>query len=233
MKRIILVLITLFNITVNAQNLEQLTRSREITEIRSNLNLDGIKDVQGKKQSNVDGSPYLFKTWNNLSKIIYEDKEFVVAEFNYNIYSERFEAKLSEDSVVIINPRNIEKIVINNRIFGRYLDPEFQRNSYFEEVAKVDDQLLLKKYTVKIKKGSLNPLTKEKLTNDALVQDEVFYLCDLKDNKLKKIKLKKSTVQSLFNKDHIETVKSYVKEQRLSYKDADDLKKIVNYYNSI
>lgn len=226
-------LITLFSISINAQDLEQLSRSREVTEIRSNLNLDGIKDVQGKKQSNVDGSPYLFKTWNNLSKIIYEDKEFVITEFNYNIYSERFEAKLSEDSVVIINPRNIEKIVINNKTFGRYLDPVYQRNSYFEEVAKVDGLLLLKKYTVKIKPGALNPLTKEKLTNDALVQDEVFYLCDLNNNKLKKIKLKKSTVQSLFNKDHLETVKNYVKEQRLNYKDAEDIKKIAKYYNSI
>jgi len=217
-----------------AQNLEQISRSKELTEIRNNLNLDGFKASKDRNRPDVDGSPYLYKSWNNHSKIYYEDRVYVISNFNYNIYSERFEAKLSEDSILIINPGNIKSILINNKTFGRYLDPEFQRNSYFEEIIKIDDNnLLLKKYTIKIKEGARNPLTKEKLTNDQLVNEEIYYICDLNDNELKKVKLKKTTIQSLFRKDALENIKNYVNENHLNYRDPDDVKKIVEHYNTL
>ncbi len=218
---------------INAQDIEQLSRGNQLTEIRSNMNLEGMKDASDKNLPKVDGSPYLYKTWNNPTKIYYSDKVFIISNFNYNIYSERFESKLSEDSILIINPRNIKNILINDKTFGRYLDPEFQRNSYFEEIVKLEKHQLLKKYIVKIKKGSINPLTKEKLNNDALVMDEIYYLCDLKDKSLKKVKLKKSTILSLVKEESLEEVNGFVKTNRLSYKDLDDLKKIVQYYNAL
>jgi len=234
MKINLLILTFLFSPILNGQNLEQISRSRELTEIRNNLNLDGIKDINSRNQPNVDGSPYLYKTWNNRSKIYYTDKIYVIANFNYNIYSERFEAKLSEDSILIINPRNIQSILINDKSFGRYLDPEFQRNSYFEEIVKFkDDHLLLKKYVVKIKEAPRNPLTKEKLSNDKLIRDDIFYLCDLKDNTLKKIKLKKSEIHSLFKKEVLDDIKAYVNENHLNYRDPEDVKRIVQHYNAL
>lgn len=233
MKYIIFIITVLSTTAINAQDIQSLTRNRELTEIRSNLNLEGVREAGSKHQPDIDGSPYLFKSWNNRSKIIYENKEFVINIFNYNIYSERFESKLSEDSIFIINPRNVKNILINDKLFGRYLDPEFQRNSYFEEIIKIDDFMLLKKYVVKIKKGSINPLTKEKLTNDALVMDEIYYLCDIKDMTLKKIKLKKSTFSQLFKKEYIEDINSFVKINKLKYNDVDDIKKTVQYYNTL
>lgn len=234
MKFTLLLLAIFLSPMLNGQNLEQISRSRELTEIRNNLNLDGIRDRNDRNQPSVDGSPYLFKSWNNLSKIYYDDRVYVISNFNYNIYSERFEAKLSDDSILIINPRNVKSILINDKTFGRYLDPEYQRNSYFEEIAKFDsDQLLLKKYAVKIKEGPRNPLTKVKLTNDKLIRDDIFYLCNLKDNSLKKIKLKNSTVQSLFRKEVLEDVKVFVEENSLNYRDPDDIKKMVQHYNTL
>lgn len=233
MKYIIFIITVLSTTAINAQDIQSLTRNRELTEIRSNLNLEGVREAGSKHQPDIDGSPYLFKSWNNRSKIIYENKEFVINIFNYNIYSERFESKLSEDSIFIINPRNVKNILINDKLFGRYLDPEFQRNSYFEEIIKIDDFMLLKKYVVKIKKGSINPLTKEKLTNDALVMDEIYYLCDIKDMTLNKIKLKKSTFSQLFKKDYIEDINSFVKINKLKYNDVEDIKKTVQYYNTL
>ena len=219
----------------HAQNLEQFSKSRQFTDIRSNLVLNGFSVGNNRNGLKVDGSPYLFKSWNNPSKIVYGDKVYIVAIFNYNIYSERFEAKLSEDSLFIINPRDIKKVIINGKVFGRYLDPDFYRNSYFEEIAKInDDNLLLKKYTVKIMPGPINPLTKEKLGNDRLVKGENYYICDLKDeNKLKKIKLKKSTVQSLFNKEVLGEIKKYVNNNDLNYRNPEDVKKILQFYNTL
>ena len=229
-----LLLVIFFSPLLNAQDIEQISRSRELTEIRNNLNLDGIRDVNNRNQPLVDGSPYLFKNWNNKSKIYYDNRVYVINNFNYNIYSERFEAKLSEDSILIINPRNIISILINEKTFGRYLDPEFQRNSYFEELVKInDDYLFLKKYIVAIKEGPRNPLTKEKMANDYLVKSEIFYMCDLKDNTLKKVKLKKSAIESLFKTENLNSLNKFIKNNRLKYNDVNDIVKIIKYYNSL
>ncbi|RIA10482.1 hypothetical protein OE09_2347 [Flavobacteriaceae bacterium MAR_2010_72] len=191
-----------------------------------------VREVYNKElKTPVDGSPYLYDTWFNQSKVYFRDKVYNISSFNYNVYSDRFEAKLSKDSVLIINPEGVNKVVINNKTFERYYDPETQLNSYFEQLIKFNNYWLLKKYTKKVKSGSVNPLTKQKLTNDALVQDEVFYLSN--ENKLKVIKLNKSDIQSLFKKEHLEHVKNFVKNQGLNYKDEDDIKKIITYYNSL
>ena len=61
----------------------------------------------------------------------------------------------------------------------------------------------------------------------------IFYLCNIKDNTLKKIKLKKSSIQSLFRKEVLENVKAFVEENSLNYRDPDDIKKIVQHYNTL
>lgn len=234
--KIILTIIGYFVITsVVAQDLEQLSKSRQFSEIRSNMVLNRFEVGNDGNGPKVDGSPYLYKSWKNPSKIFYGDKVYTVPIFNYNIYSERFEAKLSEDSLFIINTRDLKKIIINDKVFGRYLDPEFQRNSYFEEIIKIDDDnLLLKKYTIKIMPGPTNPLTKEKLGNDRLIQGANYYICDLKDeDKLKKIKLKRSTILSLFQSENVKSVRDYVKDNGLNYNRENDIKTIIRYYNSL
>jgi hypothetical protein len=198
------------------------------------LSSDRLREVYNNKiNEKVDGSPYLYKSWINHSKIYSKDKVYVINSFNYNIFSERFEAKLSEDSVFIIDPSMIKKISINNKIFARYLDPEFQRNSYFEEIIDFKGNRLLKKYTIRKQEGSVNPLTKVKLTNDILIQGEDFYICNTADRELKKIKLKKSSVLSYIDKNYSDKVKEYVKENRLNYKRVADLKVIFQFYNNL
>ena len=234
MKISILIMLFAFCSVLKAQDLEQISRSREFTDIRTNMNLIGTSDVAGKNQSNVSGSPYLYNSWNNKAKIYYDDKVYVINNFNYNIYSERFESKLSEDSILIINPRNIKSILIDDKVFGRYLDPEFIRNSYFEEIVKFDNYFLLKKYIVKIKPGSVNPLTKVKLSSDELKQDEIFYICDLENNnELKKIKLKKSTILGLIKTDYTDNINNYAKKDKLNYKSIEDVRKLILYYNAL
>lgn len=194
-----------------------------------------VREVYNKEiKTPVDGSPYLYDSWFNQSKIYFKDKVYNISSFNYNVYSDRFEAKLSKDSVLIINPDGVNKVVMNNKTFERYYDPETQKNYYFEQLIKFDHYILVKKYTKKVKSGSVNPLTKQKLTNDILVQDEHFYLNDVNnENDLRVIKLNKSEILSRINKEHLEQVKSFVKEKGLNYKDEKDIIKIITYYNSL
>ena len=186
-----------------------------------------------KTNDKVDGSPYLFEHWINLAKVFYNDREYDFQSFNYNIYAERFEVKIAEDSVFVINSLNVKKVIVNNKVFKHYMDSESQKNVYFEEIIDFDDYRILRKHSVKINSGTINPLTREKLSNDRLVKNETFYIFDLMDQSLKIIQLKKSNIQPLIKKEKLDNINKYIIENRLKYKDIDDLKKIIKYYNTL
>jgi hypothetical protein len=193
-----------------------------------------LREVYNNNVNNsVDGSPYLYESWNNLSKIYYKDKIYTINSFNYNLYADRFEAKLSSDSVFVINQESVKKVTVNNNVFSQYKDPESQKTSYFEELIDFDGYRFLRKYNTKIKEASTNPLTKEKLSNDQLIKFETYFLCQLNDHNLTQINLKKSSVQSLFSKEKLDFVNRFVKDNHLKYNDIKDVVKIVKYYNAL
>jgi hypothetical protein len=193
-----------------------------------------VRDVYNKRtNTKVDGSPYLYDTWFNHSKIFFQDKVYTISTFNYNIFSDRFEAKLSKDSVFVIDPLNIKKVIINERVFNHYQDPESKKNAYFEELIDFDNYRMLRKYSIKTKSGTLNPLTREKLSNDKLVKIEDYYITDLNNNSFKKLKLKKLAFEALINKENLNKINKFIKDNDLKYTDIYDIIKILKYYNSL
>ena len=179
---------------------------------------DYNKAIGNNFKSEVEGSPYLYPSWLTNAKVYFEQKEYTFPSLNYNVYAERFEAKLSKDSVFIIN---------------RYLDPEFQRNSYFEELARLNDVVLLRKYFAEIQEAGLNPLTKVPMGAAKLLQKEKFYTLKGEDEALKSVKLKKSVILNLVDDDDVNILKTYAREHGLSFRNSDDVIQILLYYNSL
>lgn len=193
---------------------------------------NGLWITNKKTKKAIKGTPYLFNDWKNNSQVYIKDKAYKIPLFNYNVRSERFEAKFSKDSILIINPRNVTKVIINNKTFKRYLDPEYQRNSYFEEMSTIDDVSLIKKYIVSVKEGDLNPMTQQQISPDEYVKREVFYIKD-ENNNLKKIRLKKSVVLSLIKPEKRNAIKEYSKKNRLKLNRSNDVIKLLSYYKTI
>lgn len=194
---------------------------------------DGVWVVNKSNQKKIDGTPYLFKNWFQKGKIYFEDRTYIIDALNYNVQAERFEAKISDDSVFALNHGNFYKVEINGKSFSRHLDPDFQRNTYFEDIIHFKSKQLLKKYAVKIKEGQVNPMTMQKIQPDKYIKNEQFYILKDSSDELKKVKLKKSTILSLIDESNKPIIKEYVKENRLSYKRVEDVFKILNYYNTL
>ena len=184
----------------------------------------------------VKGSPYLFDTWTN-STVMYfigNEKAYNMSDINYNMQAERFELRQNNDSVFIVNPGNIERVVVNDKVFKRYLDPEFQRNSFFEVLYSADDLSLLKKYESAISEAQLNPMTGKKVGSDTYTTTENYYiLSDENNGELMEITLNKKSINNLISKENQSKVKEYVKEKHLSYKDELNVLMILNYEQSI
>jgi hypothetical protein len=192
-----------------------------------------IRDINNNDRFKVDGSPYLYDHWSNLAQVYYLEKVYELKTSNYNIYADRFEAKISADSVFVVNPLNVKKIKINDKKFNQYEDPESLKTGYFEELIDFDNYRILRKYNVKIKSSAVNPLTNEKLDNDKIIKYETFYIYNNLNNSLDNIKLKKSTIEPLFKNDNIDMLNKFIKNNRLNYKDINDIIKIVKYYNAL
>ena len=194
---------------------------------------DYNKAVSNNFDNTVDGSPYLYPSWINNGKVYFDQKEYIFPSLNYNVYAERFEAQVSKDTVFIVNPKGVDKVMLHNRVFKRYLDPEFQRNSYFEELARLNDVVLLRKYYAEIQEAGLNPLTKTPMGAPKLLQKEKYYTLKGDDETLKAVKLKKSVILNLIDDDDVKILKTYAREHGLSFRNSDDVIQILIYYNSL
>jgi hypothetical protein len=181
----------------------------------------------------IKGSPYLFENWYNDSKIYTNERIYKIGSFNYNIAKERFEAKISEDSVLVISTGNINQVKINNVVLKPYYESERDRFTFFEEVGHMNNNLILKKYVVKIKEGNFNPMTQKKISPDRYVNEEYLYIADKKTKLLKRLKLKKSSIINLIDSENKQEVLEFVKSNRLKYNNLSDVQKILDYQKSI
>ena len=68
---------------------------------------------------------------------------------------------------------------------------------------------------------------------DSLVPEVWFYSYHKATKKLNKIKLKKKSILSLIDERNQNEVSKYVKKNRLSYSNIEDVLKILQFYNTL
>ncbi len=195
------------------------------------VNTSGLWIIQNNIKSNIKGSCLLFKESNNISVVTTDDGKLIkVKNLNYNIREDNMQTKLSADSVFIFNANNIKTIHINNRLFKQFINPESSLHSFYEVVASCREMDLLKKHSVTVKEGVINPLTQQKQSPDTYIKKFKYFLYS--NNSMQEITLKKSKILKLF-KQKGENIKNYVTENNLSFKSESDLKLLFKYYDTL
>lgn len=201
----------------------------------SGFKVNDYGHANSRNGENIEGSPYLFKNWNNLSKIWYGDTVLKLDSVNYNIENERFEIKLNKDSIFIISPdNNLKKVEINFVVFKPYNNQELNTNSFYQVLWDGDNYSLLSKYKLKIKGGGVDPLTKNYVTPKEYTFEKDYFLLEHNEQEqMVPIKLKKSDILNLIEDSYVDQVKSFAKKRKLKYKEISDVEKILTYYYSI
>lgn len=174
------------------------------------------------------GTYYLFDNWDNYCVIHTSgNKKFAVRNLNLNLRRNIFESKVGNDSLFAFNFNNIEKIVIDGKVYKNYFWNDDSR--VYEVLYENDNMQLLKGFDVKFVEGSANPMLNRKY--DKFVRKEYYFVRI--DGKIKPIKLKKKKILKLLDQKNVMKVEEYAKRNKLSFNDEEEIGKILEYSESL
>lgn len=173
----------------------------------------------------VDGTVYLFDDWNNAGIIYAADQRFALNNINLNIERNSFESKVGQDSLFSFNFNNIEKFVINGRTFKNYYWDD--DNRVYEIIYEAENWSIIKGFKIVEVTGSANPMLNR--SRDRMVRKSFYYLKDEKG--IHTFKLKKNKILKLVDGDEKEAdkIENFAKQNRLSFKDENDVRKILDF----
>ena len=179
----------------------------------------------------IDGSIYLFEDWKNYPVIIKskDNKTFTLNNVNFNLRTNRLVTKISQDSIFVLNMKQIDNINILGKVFKK-IDSEIG-SRVFEVIYESDKVSILNFHSVKLVEGSVNPMLSRK--NDKLIHKEVYYL--LNDSGITEFRLKKKFILESFANNEAEkkSLLKYYSKNKLSFKNLNDLKNVLNNIDNI
>jgi len=224
--RLILILIFLFsNFAVSQTNTQTDFRSA-LTGETSNF---GTSFFYNQPNKVVLGSAYLFDEWNNDGEIqTLTGERFLIRNINLNISRNSFEAKINDnDSIFSFNFNNIKKIIINDRSYVNYFYNE--DNRVYELVYGGQSFTILKGFSVKLVTSSGNPMVNR--SNDKYVKKESYFIRSEDDKIINSFKFNKRSLNKLFEKSKkdVSRITAYIESSNLSYKNEDDVIRMLEF----
>tara|TARA_R100000935_G_scaffold26750_1_gene46732 strand:- start:314 stop:1000 length:687 start_codon:yes stop_codon:yes gene_type:complete len=181
--------------------------------------------------SETIGSFYLYKNWNNSGFVYLKDKRVLkLNAFNYNTYTDLFEAQISADSSFSFSKNSADSIVINNKIFKVTPNTGSPTDGYIEVLFNKKDLFFVKKYKSIVEIAKPNPMSGNFDFPDKIRQEESYYIKN--DYGFVPVSLTKKSILKIFN-DNEKEIKSFVKKNNLSYKKEFDVVNILNFLSQL
>lgn len=233
MKYIFLSLTLCFTLSVFSQSNEGFVQNNATAmnaAAQNNMRAQGSATLFVNPAREIDGTVHLFDSWNNTAVIHTKDQQkFLLKNINLNVERHTFESKISEDSLFTFNFNNIDKFVVNNKVYRNYYWDD--DNKVYQVIYDGADFQVLKGFKLEIIEGSANPMLNRK--NDKFVTKEAYFI--RKKGKIKPFRLSKGKVMKLFKDDEEKAneLMNYVKENNLSFKKEYDIQRMLEYSESI
>lgn len=215
MKRAITFLLLLTICSLNAQNLPA-------TDI---VNESGFITSKSIDENPIKGSVLLSDNWvsDAVVKTI-EGNTYLPEAINYNVELATFVIKIAEDSLFTLDKTKVKSIEFKSKSF------EILNDKYYENLSK-GKLNVYKEYYLSLKKGAIDPISKSKISDDKYVIKSNYFLRE--NDNLEEIRVSKKNVLKLFSKDKVNEVKKFIKTNKLGVKEDEDLRQILEYYNSL
>jgi len=198
--------------------------------VQSNPDTEFIRTSSGLyKMANPENETkrlYYFESFKNKAVIKDSKKEFKINNLNIDLVDNSFVSKINKDSIFVFT--NLKKAFINNKEFIK------KDNSIYEILVSGKKIELKVKYFSEKRDEIIDNLTGKTLKPKHYIQKKEYVLLDklsLETSTFKKIK--KKNIINLVDKEFKDDLIRFSKKEKLSFKNEKELKKILNYYNSL
>jgi hypothetical protein len=221
MKNLNLRLLFLFFVVFNYSQ----TFDTNVTNISSQFQTI-LKEISLGKSNvplEIDGSTYFFKKPQDAVIVLTDGKNPIKIKTNYNLLNETFEVK-SEDGLLNLAPNKINSIRFNEYSFIVF------DSKFYQLITKNDKFSILKSYNLVAIEPDYQPGIQDKPN---LRYKKVNNLFIENNGKLSQIKGAKNAIVALFGKNNTKAVKTFIKKNKISVRDTNDLKLLFDNYKDI
>ena len=177
----------------------------------------------------IEGSPYLYDDFRAGEIHMIDNTIISDVKLRYNAYNDNMEY-LDNDTAYFIGARHlVKKVIINEEVFVLDSDPKTPdyRRCFFHQLTSGKVSLLCR-YTVELKEE-----VSERAYREAIPwrfeRDEDRFFIKRGYQSLFEIGSRKNLCKTLG--DHHEELKSFVKKEKISCRDPEELVKLIDYYN--
>ena len=200
----------------------------------SNISSDFIIDLSYIKRElsmpyksnriNIDGNKYFFDNPLNATLILTEEDTPINVITNYNLLEQTFDIFDGTETLKLL-PNKIKKVVFANKEFVSI-------NDKFYEVIEINDNFsLLADTYLEIYFPDYTPGIQEKPDPKYRKKNSVFLYYKDRFNYVER---RKSFLISMFNKDMSKEINNFIKKNRISPRDNDELKSLfVEFHSSL
>ncbi len=199
-----------------------------ILELDDYVNYSHIERTMNRPTySNIKGSPFLHENFIE-GQIKLDNGRTYQGPLRYDIYSDEIEFKTTDGDIYAVrNPETIQFATLGDVNFNYFEPGEFKDVKGFYQLLIIGDYFLYKKYLVELKDPeAARPYVEAKPARFE-IKDSKYYIMDA-DGFFTEIKNKKDLVLPGLNANKQE---SFIKSNKISHKDENDLIEFVNFLN--
>jgi len=178
----------------------------------------------------IEGNPFLNDEFLE-GEVYTKNKEVLKGLLRYNIYADEMEFLAKDNVYWIDNQENIETIKYGDHLFIYHPKPgdKFDKGDYFEIVEDGPTKLLLKRKVVLMDAVPAKPYQDPKPPRFDKSRD-TYYMMQFQGAP-EKVTSKSDILK--FMADRETEINSFLKKNKISANNLNDLKKVVAYYNGL
>ena len=182
--------------------------------------IDEIESQKVESSIEIDGSFYFFNSPEDANIQLLDSDRTFRTKVNYNLRKEYFEFKSGEDFYNLTSDKVESVVFLNNQfiVFNSKFYELISENEYFK---------ILKSHFVEAIEPKYQPGIEDKPN---LRYRKANMLNLLVNSKINQIKTNKKAIISLFKKSKQKEIKSFMKTEKISIRDKNDLDKLFTFF---
>ena len=179
---------------------------------------------------NIEGNPYYFEDFRKGSVITKNGKKYN-GEFRYDLYADQIEFKLDGDIYWIANPELMEYIKIDGQVFVYYdKDMTDSKNGFYYQVLVMGECKLLYRKGINLKEAE-PPKPYVDAKPATFIDRKPLYYIQKGIAYPQRVSNKGDLLENLSDKK--QEVSTFIKKNKISVNNKDELINLIEFYNSL